>query len=62
MSNALALVPKTTGSMLAATICTVFVQPDAASAREQWHRVAENLRSQFPRLAQLMNEAEDDIC
>jgi putative transposase len=61
MRNALALVPKAAASMVAATIRTVFVQPDAASAREQWHRVTESLRGQFPRLAQLLEEAEDDV-
>jgi putative transposase len=61
MRNALALVPKAAASMVAATIRTVFVQPDAASAREQWRRVTESLRGQFPRLAQLLEEAEDDV-
>ena len=46
--NALALVPKTAASMVAATIRTVFVQPDAASAREQWQRVIDNLGPNFP--------------
>ena len=59
--NALALVPKTAASMVAATIRTVFAQPDATGAREQWLRVADNLRSRFPRLAHLMDEAEDDV-
>ena len=59
--NALALVPKTAASMVAATIRTVFVQPDAASAREQWQRVIDNLGPNFPRLAQLLEEAEDDV-
>ena len=59
--NALALVPKSAAQMVAATIRTVFVQPDPASAREQWHRVAESFRPRFPRLAQLMDEAEADV-
>ena len=33
MRNALALVPKAASQMVAATIRTVFVQPDAASCR-----------------------------
>jgi len=44
MRNALCLVPKGTQQMVAATIRTVFVQPDAATAREQWRRVADQLR------------------
>ncbi len=42
--NALALVPKSAQQLVAATIRTVFAQPDAASAREQWRRVADNFR------------------
>ena len=61
MRNALCLVPKGTQQMVAATIRTVFVQPDAASAREQWRRVADQLRSRFPRVAQLLDEAEHEV-
>jgi putative transposase len=59
--NALALVPKGAQQLVAATIRTVFAQPDAASAREQWRRVADNFRDRFPRLADLMDEAEADV-
>ena len=59
--NALALVPKTAAPMVAATIRTVFVQPDAPSAREQWWRVADGFRPRFPRLAELMDAAEADV-
>lgn len=59
--NVLALVPKGAASMVAATIRTVFVQPDAASAREQWRKVADSLRGRFPRVAQLMDDAEEDV-
>lgn len=59
--NALALVPKSSSQMVAATIRTVFSQPDAASAREQWRRVTESFRDRFPRLAQLLDEAETDV-
>ncbi len=59
--NALALVPKNAQSLVAATIRTVFAQPDAASAREQWRRVADGFRPRFPRLATLLNEAEDEV-
>ena len=61
MRNALCLVPKGTQQMVAATIRTVFVQPDAGSAREQWRRVADQLRPRFPRVAQLLDEAEDEV-
>jgi transposase-like protein len=61
MRNALSLVPKGAQQMVAATIRTVFVQPDAASARETWRRVADQLRPRFPRVAQLLDEAEDEV-
>jgi transposase-like protein len=61
MRNALCLVPKSAQQMVAATIRTVFVQPDAASAREQWRRVADQLRVRFPRVAQLLDAAEDEV-
>jgi transposase-like protein len=59
--NALALVPKAASQMVAATIRTVFVQPDAPSAREQWRRVADGFRPRYPRLADLLDEAETDV-
>lgn len=59
--NALALVPKSAQQLVAATIRTVFAQPDAASARAQWRRVADGFRDRFPRLAELMDEAEADV-
>jgi transposase-like protein len=61
MRNALSLVPKTTQQMVVATILTVFPQPDTVSAREQWRRVSEGFRSRFPRLSNLMDEAEEDV-
>jgi transposase-like protein len=59
--NALALVPKAAQQMVAATIRTVFVQPDPAAAHEQWRRVADSFRARFPRLAELLDRAEDDL-
>jgi putative transposase len=61
MRNALCLVQKGAQQMVAATIRTVFVQPDAASARETWRRVADQLRPRFPRVAQLLDDAEDEV-
>ncbi len=61
MRNALCLVPKGAQQMVAATIRTVFVQPDAASARETWRRVADQLRPRFPRVAQLLDNAEEEV-
>ena len=61
MRNVLSLVPKTAQPMVAATIRTVFVQPDAATAREQWRRVADQLRARFPKVAALMDGAEEEV-
>jgi putative transposase len=47
--------------MVGATIRTVFAQPDASGAREQWRGVTEGFRGRFPRLAELMDEAEQDV-
>ncbi len=59
--NALALVPKGMQALVASTIRTVFAQPDAATAGEQWQRVADGFRARWPRLAALMDEAEADV-
>jgi hypothetical protein len=61
MRNALSLVPKAAQQMVGATIRTIFAQPDAQSAREQWRRVSEGFRSRFSRLAELMEEAECEV-
>jgi putative transposase len=59
--NCLGLVPKAASQMVAATIRTVFVQPDVPSARETWRRVADGFRPRYPRLATLLDEAEADV-
>jgi putative transposase len=58
--NALALVPKGMQPRVASTIRTVFAQPDAPAAREQWRRVADGFRAKWPRLADLLDAAEAD--
>ena len=59
--NALGLVPKAAAQMVAATIRTVFAQPDATSAQEQWRRVADGFRTRYPRLAELLDGAEEEV-
>ncbi|HVE74468.1 MAG TPA: IS256 family transposase [Mycobacteriales bacterium] len=59
--NALALVPTAAAEMVAATIRTVFAQPDPAMAREQWRKVADGFRARYGRLAALLDAAEDDV-
>ena len=53
--------PKGVQEMVAATIRTVFVQPTPEAARAQWRQVADGFRARFPRLADLLDAAEDDV-
>lgn len=46
---------------MAAFIATAFAQDDAASARTQWRQVADQVRPKLPKLAALMDEAEEDV-
>jgi transposase-like protein len=59
--NLLALVPKSAAEMVAATVRTVFAQPDPTMAREQWRKVADGFRARYPRLAALLDDAEADV-
>jgi transposase-like protein len=61
MRNALTLVPKAAQQMVRATIRTVFAQPDLGSAHQQWRRVSEGYRHRFPRLSELIEEAEENV-
>lgn len=61
LRNVLGLVQKPVAPMVAATIRTVFVQPDATSARDTWRKVADSFRQRFPRVAELLDEAEADV-
>jgi putative transposase len=61
MRNLLATVPKAHQAMVGTLVRQVFVQPDVASAQEAWRRVADELRTRFPRAAALMDQAEADV-
>jgi putative transposase len=39
----------------------VFVQPESVAARHTWRTVADSFRMRFPRVAQLMDDAEDEV-
>jgi putative transposase len=61
MRNALAHAPKGQRLMVAALIRTVFAQDTEADAQRQWRTVADQLRAKFPKITQLMDEAEADV-
>ena len=61
MRNLLGYVPKHWQSMVAAVVRTIFAQPDQQAARRQLAAVVDNLRPQFPRAAQMLEDAEEDI-
>jgi transposase-like protein len=59
--DVLGVVRKDAQQMVAATIRTVFVQPDPAAARHTWRTVADSFRVRFARVAELMDDAEDEV-
>jgi len=61
MRNVLAHAGRQGRRVVAAFIGTAFAQNDAASARAQWRQVADQLRPKVPKLATLLDEAEDDV-
>ena len=61
MRNALAHVPATQRPAVTALIKTIFAQDTAADAHAQWKTVADALRERAPKLAELMDEARDDV-
>ena len=61
MRNALAHAGKQGRRVVAAFIATAFAQDDAEAARQQWRRVADQLRPKVPKLAALMDDAETDV-
>jgi putative transposase len=66
MRNALAHAGKSgrrvvSAFVVSAFVATAFAQDDATSAKQQWRRVADQLRPKVPKLATLMDEAEEDL-
>jgi transposase-like protein len=61
MRNAIAHTGKTQRRIVSAWIGTAFAQDDAAAAHAQWRTVADQLRPKVPRLATLMDAAEQDV-
>jgi transposase-like protein len=59
--NAIARVPKGAQAMVAATVRSIFEQPDRAAAEAQLRHVCETLAKRFPAVVQLLEEAEGEI-
>jgi putative transposase len=61
MRNALAHVPESQHSMVAAALRQAFLQADQEAARQVWRQVADQLRPRSPKLAGLMDGSEHDV-
>jgi len=59
--NALAHAAKAQRRIVSAWIGTAYAQEDAAAAHAQWRTVADQLRPKVPKLATLMDSAEEDV-
>jgi transposase-like protein len=61
LRNALAHVPPKQRPAVVAMLKTIFAQETAEAAQAQWRQVAEALRERFPKLAELMDTAHEDV-
>ena len=61
MRNALATVPKLAQQMVAATLRTIFAQPDMESAHETVERISRLFGKRYPKLVAVLQEAETDV-
>ena len=61
MRNVMAHAGKSGRRVVSAFIATAFAQEDEAAARQQWRRVADQLRPKLPKLAAFLDEAETDV-
>ncbi len=61
MRNLLAHAGRQGRGVAAAFIATAFAQDDAAAAKAQWRKVADQLRPKLPKLAAAMDDAEIDV-
>ena len=59
--NALAHAGRAQRRIVSAWIGTAYAQEDAAAAHAQWRTVADQLRPKVPKLATLMDSAEEDV-
>jgi len=61
MRNALAHAGRSGRRVVSAFIATAFAQDDAGAARAQWRQVADQVRPKLPKLAALLDDAEEDV-
>ncbi len=61
LRNALAYAGKGQRQMVLALINTIFAQETQEAAVDQWRAVVDQLRERFPKLAEMMDEAETDV-
>lgn len=61
LRNALAHAPAKQRPAAVAMLRTIFAQDSAEAAHAQWRQVADALRERFPRFAELMDGARDDV-
>src|SRR5690625_711807 len=61
MRNLLSQVPKSAQQMVAALVRTIFAQPDKMAAHVQLADVVDSLEQRFPKAADLLKDAEEDI-
>jgi putative transposase len=61
MRNALAHAGKSGRRVVSAFIATAFAQDDGEAAKAQWRQVADQVRPKLPKLAALLDEAEQDV-
>src|SRR5665213_3774859 len=61
MRNALARAGKSGRRVVSAFIATAFAQDDAQAAKAQWRQVADQVRPKLPKLATLLDDAEQDV-
>jgi putative transposase len=61
MRNLLAHIPKGNKAMVAAALRTIFTQPDRPAAGQQLAAVVEAMRPRWPKAAELLEGAEEDI-
>jgi transposase-like protein len=61
MRNVMAHAGKSGRRVIVAFMSAAFAQDDAAQASAQWRKVADQLRPKLPKLATLLDEAEEDV-